>query len=78
MLIRKLGMRTSAQVLIYIDIQKALDAGILFYLSDNGVILSEGDERGFISPAFFTRITDKNGAPIEEWIAPAAGISEAP
>lgn len=36
------GMRWDAQVLIYIDIRKALAAGCPFWRSENGVILSEG------------------------------------
>ncbi|KAJ6171902.1 hypothetical protein N7470_000969 [Penicillium chermesinum] len=36
------GMRWDAQVLIYIDLRKALQAGCPFWRSENGVILSEG------------------------------------
>ena len=36
------GMRGDAQILIYIDIKKALAAGCPFWRSENGVILSEG------------------------------------
>lgn len=36
------GMRRDAQVLIYLDIKKALAAGCPFWRSENGVILSEG------------------------------------
>lgn len=36
------GMRQDAQVLIYIDLKKALAAGVPFWRSENGVILSEG------------------------------------
>ncbi|KAJ5131022.1 uncharacterized protein N7515_007061 [Penicillium bovifimosum] len=36
------GMRHDAQVLIYIDVRKALAAGVPFWRSENGVILSEG------------------------------------
>ncbi|KAI0272710.1 KptA family-domain-containing protein [Gloeopeniophorella convolvens] len=61
------GMRVSAQVLIYIDVQKALDAGILFFLSENGVVLTEGDERGFLSPDFFIRVENRNGGPVPGW-----------
>ncbi|KAF8260689.1 KptA family-domain-containing protein [Lactarius quietus] len=58
------GMRNSAQVLIYIDVQKALDAGITFSLSENGVVLTEGDERGFLSPDYFLRVEDRRNGPI--------------
>lgn len=36
------GARSNSKVLIYIDMQKAMDDGIAFYLSENGVILTEG------------------------------------
>jgi 2'-phosphotransferase len=36
------GMRRDAQILIYLDIKKALTAGVPFWRSENGVILSEG------------------------------------
>ncbi|KAL3468455.1 KptA family-domain-containing protein [Aspergillus heterothallicus] len=36
------GMRGDAQVLIYIDLRRALEAGCPFWRSENGVILSEG------------------------------------
>ncbi|TFY83652.1 hypothetical protein EWM64_g370 [Hericium alpestre] len=61
------GMRASAQILIYIDIQKALDDGILFFLSENGVVLTEGDSRGFLDPKYFSRVESRDGRPIEGW-----------
>ncbi|KAH9975823.1 KptA family-domain-containing protein [Lactifluus volemus] len=61
------GMRNSSQVLIYIDVQKALDAGITFFLSENGVVLTEGDERGFLSPEYFLRVEDRQGGTIPGW-----------
>jgi 2'-phosphotransferase len=36
------GMRGDAQILIYINIKRALAAGCPFWISENGVILSEG------------------------------------
>lgn len=36
------GMRRDAQVLVYINLRKALEAGCPFWRSENGVILSEG------------------------------------
>jgi 2'-phosphotransferase len=63
-------MRVSAQVLIYLDLQRALDAGLHFYLSDNGVVLTEGDEKGFVHPRYFARVTDKRGSLIDGWTPP--------
>lgn len=40
------GMRTDAQILIYINIKKALESGVPFWTSENCVILSEGRETG--------------------------------
>lgn len=36
------GMRWDAQILVYLDLRKALAAGCPFWRSENGVILSEG------------------------------------
>jgi 2'-phosphotransferase len=49
------GMRKTSQVMIYIDSAKAMGAGIKFYLSANGVILSDGIN-GVIHPQFFEKI----------------------
>lgn len=53
------GMRKNSSVLIYIDIHAALEAGINFYISENGVILTEGNEEGFLSYAFFKRVESR-------------------
>ncbi|KAF9511373.1 hypothetical protein BS47DRAFT_1346888 [Hydnum rufescens UP504] len=53
------GMRSGAEVLIYIDTTKAMAAGYRFFRSANGVILSDGDERGFIPPEYFAHIEFK-------------------
>ena len=55
------GMRTSSQIFIFINVQKALDAGIKFFLSDNGVILTEGDAEGFLRPEFFEKVENAKG-----------------
>ncbi|KAK7466296.1 tRNA 2'-phosphotransferase, variant 2 [Stygiomarasmius scandens] len=67
------GMRQSSTILIYIDIPLALSSGIKFYLSENGVILSEGDERGFIKPEFFERVERRKGEAVEGWVRPSLG-----
>ena len=56
-----IGMRNSADIFIYIDLQKALDAGYKFQLSANGVILTAGDEMGFLPPEFFARVERRVG-----------------
>lgn len=50
------GIRKSSDVLIYIDINKALANGIRFYLSDNGVVLTEGNKDGFLECDFFQKV----------------------
>ncbi|KAJ7044155.1 KptA family-domain-containing protein [Mycena alexandri] len=61
------GMRKASPVLIFIDVQRAIDAGLKFFLSDNGVVLSEGNERGILETQFFSRVETSNGIPITGW-----------
>ena len=71
-------MRNSSQILIYVNVQKAIDAGIKFYLSANGVVLTEGDERGFLLPQFFSRVeTASDRKPLPGWDGPE-GITPRP
>lgn len=55
------GMRNSSSVLVYLDIKKAMEAGVKFWVSENGVILSEGDEKGIIGLQFFSKVEDRTG-----------------
>ena len=52
------GMRTNCEVLIWIDIKKAINDGYEFFVSDNGVILTEGKNR-VIPPDYFHSITNR-------------------
>jgi 2'-phosphotransferase len=59
-------MRNSSQILVYINVQKAIDAGLKFFLSDNGVILTEGDVDGLLKPEFFDKVEDaRSKKPVE-------------
>lgn len=49
------GMRKTARVMIYIDVVKAMNDGIQFYKSSNGVILSNGIN-GTIDPKYFSKV----------------------
>lgn len=49
------GMRKSCEVAIYLDIEKAMADGIKFYLSNNGVILTEG-LNGVITEEYFQKV----------------------
>ena len=67
-------MRASCQVLIYINLKKALEGmtlivvinyvgvyvldGLNFYRSSNNVILCAGDENGFIDSQYFERVCE--------------------
>jgi 2'-phosphotransferase len=50
------GMRNRSNVMIYIDLDKAIAAGIKFYISKNQVILSEGNDQGMIPTEFFKEV----------------------
>ena len=48
------GMRNSCDQIVVIDAHRAYNAGIKFYLSKNGVVLSPGNKDGHITPEFIT------------------------
>lgn len=53
------GMRTSCDVLIYIDGQKCAKDNLRFFRSDNGVILTSGSgERGILPVCYFSKVVD--------------------
>ncbi|EOA27628.1 hypothetical protein CARUB_v10023776mg [Capsella rubella] len=49
------GMRRNVNVLIFLDMKKALEDGIAFYISDNKVILTEGID-GVVPVDYFQKI----------------------
>lgn len=49
------GLREGAEILIYIDLPKALADGYKFFESENGVILTSGNHRGFLKPDYFLK-----------------------
>ncbi|XP_010506475.1 PREDICTED: tRNA 2'-phosphotransferase 1 [Camelina sativa] len=49
------GMRRNVNVLIFLDMKKALEDGIAFYVSDNKVILTEGID-GVVPVDYFQKI----------------------
>ena len=55
------GMRNSSTVLVWLDVRKAMDAGLKFWRSENGVILTEGGEDGMVSLEFVKRVEDRTG-----------------
>lgn len=50
------GARSDSEVYIYIDLKKALNDGIKFYKSKNGVILTPGNLEGILEPKYFLKI----------------------
>ncbi|KAJ7105472.1 KptA family-domain-containing protein [Mycena crocata] len=65
------GMRHSSEILIFIDVARALAADIKFYISSNGVVLTPGDELGFLHRHFFSRVerVRLSATPIPGWEA---------
>jgi 2'-phosphotransferase len=61
------GMRNSSTLLIYVDLQRVLEAGIKFWRSENGVVLSEGDEeKHLVEMQFFRKVEEKGGRVLVE------------
>ncbi|KOB62921.1 tRNA 2'-phosphotransferase 1, partial [Operophtera brumata] len=52
------GMRRNTQVHVYIALDKALVDGIKFYESENGVILTAGNEKGLLEPKYFSKVVN--------------------
>ncbi|KAI6772135.1 hypothetical protein HG530_003093 [Fusarium avenaceum] len=53
------GMRKDAELIIEVDIEASLNAGVKWWLSDNGVLLTEGDEQGILSTKYFKSVTGR-------------------
>lgn len=52
------GIRGNCNVLIYIDTQKLLQDGYVFYRSQNGVVLTAGNEKGMVPLAYFAKVVE--------------------
>jgi len=52
------GFRFNSEILIYIDVSKAMSEGVVFYRSDNNVILTEGID-GVLCNNFFAKVIDR-------------------
>ena len=54
------GMRNDAEILIYIDIEKSLrDGGVSWWVSENGVVLTEGDEDGLLPSKYWKKVVGR-------------------
>jgi len=59
------GMRSSSQIYIYVSGKKCAADGILFYRSDNGVVLTAGvDEEGLLPIKYFERVVQASSGDI--------------
>ncbi|KAI0386284.1 RNA 2'-phosphotransferase, Tpt1 [Hypomontagnella monticulosa] len=51
------GMRSDAELLIFIDVERSLkDGGIKWWISANGVVLTEGDAEGVVPLKYFKEV----------------------
>lgn len=60
------GMRVKSEILIHIDVAKAMEAGIKFYRSSNNVILTSGNEEGFLLKEYFSLVEQRDGNPVDD------------
>ena len=54
-------MRKSCDLFIYIDSAKAMEAGLKFQKSANGVILTAGNEAGVVPQELFEKAVTRDG-----------------
>lgn len=54
------GMRNSCEVYIHLDLDRSIQGGMAFYVSENQVVLTSGLS-GAIPPAYFSKVTDCHG-----------------
>lgn len=50
------GARPQCDAFVWVDVRRAIRAGLRFFRSSNGVLLCEGDADGAIPPAFFAKV----------------------
>jgi len=60
------GIRSNCQVLIYLDMAKAMADGLEFFISDNKVVLCQGiGNDGLIDKKYFLKVINRaNGQPV--------------
>lgn len=54
------GMRRDAEVLVFVDVERSIreaeETGIKWWMSDNGVVLTEGDKDGLVPLKYFKEV----------------------
>ncbi|KAK4166622.1 putative trna 2-phosphotransferase, partial [Cladorrhinum sp. PSN259] len=55
------GMRKDAEVLVYVDVEKSLKEGdgLKWWMSENGVVLTEGDKDGLVPTRLFKEVVGR-------------------
>ncbi|KXX76462.1 tRNA 2'-phosphotransferase 1 [Madurella mycetomatis] len=53
------GMRRDAEVLVYVDVAASIKDGVKWWMSDNGVVLTEGDAEGMVSAKYFKEVVGR-------------------
>lgn len=72
------GMRNDAELLIYIDVARSLaDGQTKWWISDNGVVLTEGDAEGLVRPEYWKRVVGRKGDVGVLW-EDGRGVAELP
>jgi len=61
------GMRSTATVFIYVDVEAAMAEGIKFFISSNGAILSPGNDQGSIPPGLFKQVVGRISGKLRSW-----------
>jgi len=56
------GMRSSSSVLIYLNVEKTLEAGFELWRSDNGVVLCDGGDKRLIPMDLFKVVEERTGS----------------
>ena len=55
------GMRNTSTLMIFLDLRKAWESGLDFWLSENGVVLCAGNSNGIVPLEFFEKVVEKDG-----------------
>lgn len=51
------GMRANATIMIWVDVARSIhDGSLKWWRSENGVVLTEGDDKGMVSMQWFDRV----------------------